>query len=76
MLTKAYVKTRLLVESFAKDQRGVTAIEYAIIGVAISAIVLAVFNTDGSFKDVLTGALDKITENIGKAGAAPASTGG
>ncbi|MBT0032649.1 Flp family type IVb pilin [Vibrio alginolyticus] len=46
MLTKAYVKTRLLLESFAKDQRGVTAIEYAIIGVAISAIVLAVFTGD------------------------------
>ncbi|MDW2252901.1 Flp family type IVb pilin [Vibrio sp. 1569] len=64
MFTKAYVKTRLLLESFAKDQRGVTAIEYAIIGVAISAIVLAVFNTDGSFKDVLTNALGKITSNV------------
>ncbi|MDN3683475.1 Flp family type IVb pilin [Vibrio sinaloensis] len=29
-----------------KDERGVTAIEYAIIGVAISAIVLAMFNSD------------------------------
>lgn len=67
MFTKAYVKTRLLLESFAKDQRGVTAIEYAIIGVAISAIVLAVFNTDGSFKAVLTNALDKITSNVNSA---------
>ena len=33
-------------EEFIKDQRGVTAIEYAIIGVAVSAIVLAVFNGD------------------------------
>ncbi len=33
-------------DEFIKDQRGVTAIEYAIIGVAVSAIVLAVFNGD------------------------------
>ncbi|HCG7256528.1 TPA: Flp family type IVb pilin [Vibrio parahaemolyticus] len=66
MFTKAYVKTRLLVESFAKDQRGVTAIEYAIIGVAVSAIVLAMFNTD--LKTSLTGAMKTITDTIGQAG--------
>lgn len=64
MLTKAYVKTRLLVESFAKDQRGVTAIEYAIIGVAISAIVLAVFSQDGDLGKALKGAVTKISGNI------------
>lgn len=64
MLTKLYVNTRLLLESFAKDQRGVTAIEYAIIGVAISAIVLAVFSQDGGLKDSLIGAVEKITKNI------------
>ncbi|MDW2327661.1 Flp family type IVb pilin [Vibrio sp. 1401] len=68
MLTKAYVKTRLLLESFAKDQRGVTAIEYAIIGVAVSAIVLAMFNTD--LKTSLTGAMTKITTAINGADAA------
>ncbi|WP_217517750.1 Flp family type IVb pilin [Vibrio metschnikovii] len=67
MLTKLYVNTRLLLESFAKDQRGVTAIEYAIIGVAVSAIVLAVFSQDGGLKDSLTGAVETITENINKA---------
>lgn len=71
MLTKAYVKARLLVESFAQDQRGVTAIEYAIIGVAISAIVLAVFNgtTDGGgLKGALDGAMTKIISKINSAG--------
>ncbi|ENM3882994.1 Flp family type IVb pilin [Vibrio cholerae] len=67
MLTKAYVKTRLLLESFAKDQRGVTAIEYAIIGVAISAIVLAVFNGDNGLKQALTTAISNITTKIGSA---------
>ncbi|EKO3557867.1 TPA: Flp family type IVb pilin [Vibrio metschnikovii] len=64
MLTKFYVKSRLMLDSFAKDQRGVTAIEYAIIGVAISAIVLAVFSQDGGLKDSLMGAVEKITKNI------------
>lgn len=67
MLTKAYVKTRLLLESFTKDQRGVTAIEYAIIGVAISAIVLAVFSGDNGLKTALTKAFENITAKIGEA---------
>lgn len=66
MLTALYVKTTLALESFKKDQRGVTAIEYAIIGVAMSAIVLAMFNTN--LKDSLTAAMTKITTSIGAAG--------
>jgi len=54
-----------MIARFVKDERGVTAIEYAIIGVAISAIVLAVFNTD--IKTALSGAVDTIESNIGKA---------
>ncbi|MCG3747786.1 Flp family type IVb pilin [Vibrio cincinnatiensis] len=63
MLTKLYVKSRLLLDSFAQDQRGVTAIEYAIIGVAISAIVIAVFK-DGAFKDTLENAFGIIDNNL------------
>ncbi|MGY5579618.1 Flp family type IVb pilin [Vibrio cincinnatiensis] len=63
MLTKLYVKSRLLLDSFAQDQRGVTAIEYAIIGVAISAIVIAVFN-DGAFKNTLVNAFGIIDNNL------------
>ena len=44
MLTTLFVKSSLSLENFKNDQRGVTAIEYAIIGVAMSAIVLTVFN--------------------------------
>lgn len=65
MLTKLFVKSTLALEEFKKDQRGVTAIEYAIIGVAVSAIVLALFN--GDLKDALTGAMSKITSNISNA---------
>ena len=68
MITALYIKTTNALHDFKKDQRGVTAIEYAIIGVAMSAIVLAVFNT--SLKDALTAAMATIATNIGLAGRA------
>lgn len=68
MLTELYVKTKLTVENFKNDQRGVTAIEYAIIGVAVSALVLAVFATDGSgLQKALSDAIGTISSNISKA---------
>ncbi|CAK4067528.1 MULTISPECIES: Flp family type IVb pilin [Vibrio] len=65
MLTKAFVAAQSALYSFKKDERGVTAIEYAIIGVAVSAIVLAMFNSD--LRTALTGAMTKITGNINSA---------
>jgi len=62
MITALYIKTTNALSDFKKDQRGVTAIEYAIIGVAMSAIVLAVFN--GSLETALTGAMATIATNI------------
>lgn len=62
MLTKAFVAAQSALYSFKNDERGVTAIEYAIIGVAVSAIVLAVFNSD--LKNALDGAISSINSNI------------
>ncbi|NQZ92109.1 MAG: Flp family type IVb pilin [Moritella sp.] len=70
MITALYIKTTNALHDFKNDQRGVTAIEYAIIGVAMSAIVLAVFN--GTLQDALAGAMDTITDNIATAGTPPA----
>jgi pilus assembly protein Flp/PilA len=69
MLTKLYVKSMLALEAFKNDQRGVTAIEYAIIGVAISAIVLAVFKGTGtnSIQGALQDAMSTIGSNISSA---------
>ncbi|MBE3666228.1 fimbrial protein [Vibrio navarrensis] len=68
MLTKLYIKSVLALRAFGKDERGVTAVEYAIIAVAISAIILAVFNEAGGLKEALEGAMETITGNIDKAG--------
>lgn len=65
MITALYIKTTNALSDFKNDQRGVTAIEYAIIGVAMSAIVLAVFNT--SLQKALEDAIGVIADNIGKA---------
>lgn len=58
-----------LVLNFHGDERGVTAVEYAIIAVAISAIVLAMFN--GELNDALQEAMDTIAENINAANTVP-----
>lgn len=68
MLTKLYVKSVSALHAFGKDERGVTAVEYAIIAVAVSAIILAVFNGDNSLKSALTSAISKISSNITAAG--------
>jgi pilus assembly protein Flp/PilA len=47
-------------------QRGVTAIEYAIIGVIISGIVLVVF-TESNLQSSLSGALSTIASTVNQA---------
>lgn len=62
MLTKLFVNAQLALEKFKKDERGVTAIEYAIIAVAMSGIVFAVFgNDDAGLQQAMKEAMGKIT---------------
>ncbi|USD66703.1 Flp family type IVb pilin [Vibrio sp. SCSIO 43136] len=63
MFTKLFFSVWARLNNVAKDERGVTAIEYAIIGVAISAIVLALFSS-GTLEDAISSAMDTITSNI------------
>lgn len=63
MFTKLFINLSIAANRFAKDRQGVTAIEYAIIAVAISAGVFAVFN-GGALTDALDGAFETVTENI------------
>ncbi|MDK9738700.1 Flp family type IVb pilin [Vibrio sp. D173a] len=65
MFLSTYIKAKLLLEEFAKDERGVTAIEYAVLGVAVAAVIISVFNsTDNSSLD---NALSEGVKNIKKA---------
>ncbi|WP_133152728.1 Flp family type IVb pilin, partial [Vibrio sp. 10N.261.52.A1] len=39
MITKLYVKTTMFLSQFKNDERGVTAIEYGLIAVAMAVLV-------------------------------------
>ncbi len=48
-LTKAYINVTEGVRRFKQDERGVTAIEYGLIAVAVAAMIVAVFYSDTGF---------------------------
>jgi pilus assembly protein Flp/PilA len=62
----ACVKAGVFFNEFKNNEKGVTAVEYAIVACAISAIILTVFN--GTLEGALKGAIVKITNNIDSAG--------
>ncbi|EEY45994.1 Flp family type IVb pilin [Vibrio mimicus] len=65
VLAKSY-ELKMKAQDMFNDQRGVTAVEYAIIAVAMSAIILVVFKT-GGFKEALDAAVTSVKTNIGSA---------
>ncbi|USD40108.1 Flp family type IVb pilin [Vibrio sp. SCSIO 43135] len=68
MFSKIKEKALNAYVSFVNDESGVTAIEYAIIGVAITAIVSTVFYGPNGLEGALEGALSKIVDSINGAG--------
>ena len=60
MITKAYANVSAFLATYKNDQRGVTAIEYGLIGVAMVAVVSVAFASDGSIVSGLTAAFTKI----------------
>lgn len=56
MLTKLFVQMHM----FMADRKGVTAIEYAIVAVAIAGIAAAVFGTDGGIETSVKAAMTKL----------------
>ncbi|MBU2896199.1 Flp family type IVb pilin [Vibrio hepatarius] len=61
---KAYTGYQLRVGALAKDERGVTAIEYAIVGVSIAAICAYVFGDGGPLEVALENAIKTIADYI------------
>ncbi|AKG68213.1 Flp pilus assembly protein, pilin Flp [Serratia fonticola] len=65
IITKAYIMVQLRSEQFLKDQRGVTAIEYALIGVAMATLLAAIFgNQNSGFLGAINTAFTKIVSSI------------
>ncbi|QKJ88452.1 Flp family type IVb pilin [Paramixta manurensis] len=64
-LTNNMVTLRNKAAEFVKRQDGVTAIEYAVIAVAISGMLMVVFGSeDGSFIKSITDKFSVLTDNI------------
>lgn len=47
MITRLYVKTSLFLSQFKNDERGVTAIEYGLIAVAMAVVVTTAVSGTG-----------------------------
>ena len=65
-LSAARAQVRNFASKFIKNERGVTAIEYAIVAAGISAVILVIFNKDsgpvkGMFDDVFGALKSKLT---------------
>jgi len=67
MITKLYVKTSVFLSQFKNDERGVTAIEYGLIAVAMAVLVTTAVG-DGGFIDKLEAAFTKVGSAIDTAG--------
>ncbi|MDA0148794.1 Flp family type IVb pilin [Vibrio sp. LaRot3] len=65
MILRKYVELQVFVRSFFKDRDGVTAIEYALVGVAIAAIVAAVFTGNNNpLQAALEDGIETIADNL------------
>lgn len=74
MFNKLLCHLYILKNDFFQDKRGVTAVEYAIIAVAMSTIVLAVY-TNGNLGEAMTDAMAAVKNNIDTAGGLAESGG-
>ncbi|WP_391090548.1 Flp family type IVb pilin [Vibrio sp. NH-UV-68] len=63
MYYKTLAKLAELKMKFSDDIRGVTAVEYAIIAVVMSGVVLAAFQND-ALKAAISGALADVTADL------------
>ncbi|PXZ00883.1 Flp family type IVb pilin [Gilliamella apicola] len=52
-LSAVRAQARNFASKFIKNERGVTAIEYAIVAAGVSAVVLVIFGTNGPVKSML-----------------------
>ncbi|MBT0570739.1 Flp family type IVb pilin [Curvibacter sp. CHRR-16] len=55
-------------KSFARDESGVTAIEYGILAAAMAAAVGVIFGSDGAFITALRNKFDSIASDITASG--------
>ncbi|HDR1313684.1 TPA: Flp family type IVb pilin, partial [Pasteurella multocida] len=62
--TQAYIAVTESIRNFKKDERGVTAIEYGLIAVAIALFIVALFYNDGGFMKALKDKFNTLAATI------------
>ncbi|WGE84288.1 Flp family type IVb pilin [Actinobacillus equuli] len=62
--TKAYIAVTEGIRSFKENQKGVTAIEYGLIAVAVAALIVFVFYNQDGFLQKLQEKFKGLTETI------------
>ena len=64
-LSAARAQVRNFASKFIKNERGVTAIEYAIVAAGISAVILVIFNKDsGPVKTMFEGVFGALKSKL------------
>ena len=63
-LSVVQVKLRHFASKFIKNERGVTAIEYAIVAAGVSAVVLVIFGDSGPVKSMLNDVFTQLSARL------------
>lgn len=69
LTTKAYIAVTESIRNFKKDEKGVTAIEYGLIAVAMAAVIIFLFFGNGGFISALKQKFVQLGETITNASA-------
>ncbi|MDO5053928.1 MAG: Flp family type IVb pilin [Pasteurella oralis] len=66
-LTQAYITVTESIRNFKKDERGVTAIEYGLIAVAVAVLIVAAFYGEGGLVKSLQTKFSNLTSTVASA---------
>ncbi|WP_373819187.1 Flp family type IVb pilin [Glaesserella sp.] len=67
LTTKAYIAMTEAFRNFKKDEKGVTAIEYGLIAVAVAAMIVVVFYGNNGFIQGLQNKFNALTGTMSNA---------
>ncbi|OCG70106.1 hypothetical protein A9G43_08700 [Gilliamella sp. Occ3-1] len=63
-LSTVRAKARNFLGKFVKSERGVTAIEYAIVAAGVAVVVMVIFKSDGPVAQMLSGTFNQLKSKM------------
>lgn len=76
LIIKSYIKlsqTRASLKKFVTSEKGVTAIEYAVVVAGVAAVVMVVFGANGTVSQLLTTIFTTLKEKVDALWTVPAT---